>query len=872
MSLFLLLSKWFLLLFLNVKVGETSQVNYTKKANEDAILRDARIIEANLKRAVAPSKKCLSTGKWHKCQWDFVLEEMAWMANDFMQERMWKTAAAVHVSQLIASFGETNSGMVKDCAADLCDLSNTNNLDIMSDQELLNDMGNLLQNDNVLYAKSGDENCQGYLPPGIQSYALRFLHFMSAMSHDPVLAEAPCTPKRIDGSVILEVSGDDEHSGECLFYKVRPGAMQSYRESIESQWADYKRMGNVVYREEYEASMCGSVADGSRESVFEDEAETETGNLPGAFENNFSFKITSKKKKLQQKACTQRLYGAGLICMTPYPDGKSADHSAPIVVITMVCRPLSYEQRLQADSVMRQDQYDVGFFKVTLLVFFLVVRLDVAVFVTVRPGYCFCNTFPEGFYGQHVAKKTKFMKHTDSHEQIALSGGPMPSPVASQMSNMSNSNKLIRIINGRDRGRKSKAMKVLSTFLAASVQVAAGYSGSGNSWSSFEDQALVVLVHDMGINWELVSDALNSALLFKCVYRKPKDCKERHKFLMDRSTGDGADSAEDSGSSQPYQSTLPGIPKGSARQLFQRLHGPMEEDTLKARFEKIILIGQRMSTCRSQSDIYDLKQITPAHNSHAFTLSQAHPNNLSGTILSPLDLCDAVNTGSDVANLGYQGSHSNSITVSGHQGSLLPVHPTSTSSIMLQGSPSMVLGNGLPSPSPSVNTPPRDAQRYAVPRSTALLVDDQQRMQNYNQIFPGRNMQQPGISVLASSGGADRVHMLHGSNGMGVVCGVNRSLPMQRPSFQGISPTGILNMVPTNSMTSSNNVGMPNSIGAHSSVVSSPGHTMLRPRDALQMVQPGQSTEEQKAGYDARTSVASITGECSFCDPIQWHE
>ena len=35
---------------------------------------------------------------------------------------------------------------------------------------------------------------------------------------------------------------------------------------------------------------------------------------------------------------------------------------------------------------------------------------------------------------------------------------------------------------------------------------------------------------------------------------------------MDRNAGDGADSAEDSGSSQSYPSTLPGIPK--ARKFF----------------------------------------------------------------------------------------------------------------------------------------------------------------------------------------------------------------------------------------------------------------------------------------------------------------
>lgn len=37
---------------------------------------------------------------------------------------------------------------------------------------------------------------------------------------------------------------------------------------------------------------------------------------------------------------------------------------------------------------------------------------------------------------------------------------------------------------------------------------------------------------------------------------------------MDRSAGDGADSAEDSGSSQSYPSTLPGIPQAWILLLF----------------------------------------------------------------------------------------------------------------------------------------------------------------------------------------------------------------------------------------------------------------------------------------------------------------
>lgn len=158
-----------------------------------------------------------------------------------------------------------------------------------------------------------------------------------------------------------------------------------------------------------------------------------------------------------------------------------------------------------------------------------------------------------GLYGQHNVKKLKMTKQSlETFDNVSPINNSIPSPAASQMSNMSNpSNKLIRIITGRDKGRKAKPLK----------NSAGGQPGSGSPWTLFEDQALVVLVHDMGPNWELVSDAVNSTLHFKCIFRKPKECKERHKVLMDKSTGDGADSAEDSGSSQSYPSTLPGIPK-----------------------------------------------------------------------------------------------------------------------------------------------------------------------------------------------------------------------------------------------------------------------------------------------------------------------
>lgn len=49
----------------------------------------------------------------------------------------------------------------------------------------------------------------------------------------------------------------------------------------------------------------------------------------------------------------------------------------------------------------------------------------------------------------------------NSFENVGPVGGFVPSPAASQMSNMSNPNKLMRMLSGRDQGRRAKTLKVL---------------------------------------------------------------------------------------------------------------------------------------------------------------------------------------------------------------------------------------------------------------------------------------------------------------------------------------------------------------------------------------------------------------------------
>ena len=67
--------------------------------------------------------------------------------------------------------------------------------------------------------------------------------------------------------------------------------------------------------------------------------------------------------------------------------------------------------------------------------------------------------------GQHASKKSKLLHQAPDISLEALTPvGPLASPAASQMSNMVNPTKIIKIITNRDRGRKSKALKVFVCF------------------------------------------------------------------------------------------------------------------------------------------------------------------------------------------------------------------------------------------------------------------------------------------------------------------------------------------------------------------------------------------------------------------------
>ncbi|PWA63092.1 HAS subgroup [Artemisia annua] len=813
------------------------------KEHEDSILEEARIIEDKRKRiARLPVGIFLSESR-HRSHWHFVLEEMTWLANDFAQERLWKATAAAQISRTAAFSSRVRLQLQKslrkhkEIARTLADA-------VMEFWHTLQIKCQGLE----LEAPKKDSMC------GLRQYGMRFMEYNSSNAQYSS-TQAPMTPDRISDLGSIDISWEDNLTEENLFYTVPPGAVEAYRKSIESHLLQCERTDSSM-QEEVDASGYDAVADDMLE---ENEGETSTYYLPGAFEGGRSSVTVQKKRKLV-KAYDARSYemadvpvaqsferdigGIQTSVLIGKRPASSINVSIPTKRVRTATRPrftgtsgvIQAQNRADASSgdtnsfhddhssLHGPSQMPYNMEAESVRDYEKQLPFD-STEVSNRPRKKKKTKHPGSTFEHQWQLDSNFQNDQKDHSKRRLDTRQFDSngnSVASQMSNMSNPNKFMKLL-ARDRGRKAKSHKTPS-----------GQQGSGSPWTLFEDQALVVLVHDLGANWELISDAINSTLQLKCISRNSKECKERHNILMDRNTGDGADSAEDSGSSQPYPSTLPGIPEGSARQLFQRLQGPMEEESLKTHFENIIMIWQKQRYRRKQKDNQDPKQLQQPHGSHALALSQVFPNNLNGgPVLTPLDLYDANSTGPDFVPVGYQAPHTAGGLPIGNQGTVAPMVPGSTSGSSLPGSSPMAVGSHLASASAPHSPSVRDG-RYGIPRAGPLSIDEQQRMQQYNQMS-ARNMQQSSLPPGSHSGTDRGVRVLPGGNGMGGINGMNRNMAMARPGFQGLPSPSTVN----------SGVAMPTPANMHAGAGPGQGNAM-RPREALRMMRPNQNTDHQR--------------------------
>ncbi|XP_047965336.1 chromatin modification-related protein EAF1 B-like [Salvia hispanica] len=780
--------------------AQTSSCSNSKpqlEIDEDSILKEAQIIEAKRKR-IAQLSAVTSVRKMHpKSHWDYVLEEMAWLANDFTQEHFWKIAAAAQISSRAAFASrlrkhESNSRMeAKKVAHTL--------------SKYIMEFWHSVEAKTVLPEQESKRDDTH----SVKAYAVRFLKHHNFNVIDKQ-AEVSVTPDRVSDTEILDLSWEDNLTEENLFYAVPAGAMETYKHSIVSQVARCDNIGNSAQEEVEETSAYDATADFESQDITydEDEGDISPYNMPMAFDNSKSSRFGQKKRKhlirgygvrsyevssdkLPMRYAENKVVSQPATLMVKRPGGSlnvsiptkrvrtaSRRVISPFSAGTSGCLQLPNKTDASSDDTNSfQDEQSTlhggSFLPNSLEVesgrdFNKQLPFHSAEIVTkhkkrkrpkhlnasYEPRWQVDTTFqieqfqrdnnnikkshqPEpdgnsGLFGQPVIKKPKVMRLSQDNSFENIAPGSAPSPAASQMSNMSNPNKFVKMLSGRDRGRKPKIMKMPT-----------GQLGSGSPWTLFEDQALVVLAHDLGPNWELVSDAINSTLQFKYF---------------------------------------------------------------------IYLISVK-------NDNQDPKQLQQPHGSHAFALSQIFPNNLNGgPVLTPLDICDATISGPDILPIDYQGSHPGGLAVA-NQGSATSMHPASGAVSALQGSPNMMPGNNFSS-SPG-------SMRYVVPRPAS--ADEQHRVPQYNHMMTNRNVPQPNLTPSGALPAADRgSRLLPGVSGIGISCGVTRSMPMTRPGFQGIASS----MVSSGSM--------------HSGVGSGQGNSMLRPREPMHTMRPGLSQDSQR--------------------------
>lgn len=321
---------------------ECEDSTVANKEHEDTILRRARLIEVNIKKAGERSLCNISLEKKPKSHWEFVLEEMAWMANEFMQERLWKSAAASQMCHWIAlsgraTFEEANiqrkqksiarilakSIMKFWCSAETLRATSGEMRKEKQAEESIGIGETKLAGINAEKEQCNEPLEQEKLQSPIQSYALKFLKDNCNISECLSLAEAPATPDRLNDFGILKVP--DQLSEANLFYGVAPGAMQAYREFVEGPFVANKKTNNSRQKNDYEPSTTGSVADAHRGHAYEDDdVEASTYVLHGTYDDGLPSKSSHKKKHLmQQRMNGTRHYSTGVdMPYDPYVESK----------------------------------------------------------------------------------------------------------------------------------------------------------------------------------------------------------------------------------------------------------------------------------------------------------------------------------------------------------------------------------------------------------------------------------------------------------------------------------------------------------------------------------------------------------------------
>jgi hypothetical protein len=176
-------------------------------------------------------------------------------------------------------------------------------------------------------------------------------------------------------------------------------------------------------------------------------------------------------------------------------------------------------------------------------------------------------------------------------------------------------------------------------------------------WMIAEDQALLAIVHEFGSNWGVVADVLACTYALKDVYRRPHACRQRFKWICSTASGGhhqlggsggGKDDKDKDGTGtgkddkESYAVALK-VNRSNAKSFLHHVT-PADEDGLKRHLDVVISVSSKHRTHRQaieqQKSSKDM-QLVDSHPSHKNAQALASRGQM---LMNPGALCEYVNS------------------------------------------------------------------------------------------------------------------------------------------------------------------------------------------------------------------------------------
>jgi hypothetical protein len=220
-------------------------------------------------------------------------------------------------------------------------------------------------------------------------------------------------------------------------------------------------------------------------------------------------------------------------------------------------------------------------------------------------------------------------------------------------------------------------------------------------WSRIEDELLLAVVHEFGINWTLVSEVFSKSLALHGIYRPPSQCRQRFRQITLHDV-EGTYTEEKASARLSAK-----IGKHQARELLINSL-PARDDKLVRYLEVLAQVGasarnRRLAEEKRSEHIRIQRQET--HSSYA-TVLNGIMQQTGGRHLSPIDLAGhLISTYSQVRQVPQQGHPVGNVGTFG-QGQV-PAHAKGPSLTGDQSAPNrqgVAMGQGLPQSSVGIPT------------------------------------------------------------------------------------------------------------------------------------------------------------------------